>query len=35
MIVVRPDQFIATVLPLVAAQDLATFFDAFMGADGS
>ncbi len=30
MIVVRPDQYIAHVLPIVAHQELAVFFDAFM-----
>tara|TARA_R110002110_G_scaffold211304_1_gene424027 strand:+ start:48974 stop:50848 length:1875 start_codon:yes stop_codon:yes gene_type:complete len=30
LIVVRPDQFVAAVLPLHAHQELATFFDAFL-----
>jgi phenol 2-monooxygenase len=30
MIVVRPDQYIAHILPLYAYTELATFFDGFM-----
>ena len=30
LVVVRPDQYIAHVLPLDAHRDLATFFDGFM-----
>jgi phenol 2-monooxygenase len=30
MVVVRPDQFVAHILPLDAHAELATFFDGFM-----
>ncbi len=30
MVIVRPDQFVAHILPLDAYSELAAFFDAFM-----
>ena len=34
MVVVRPDQHIATILPLIAHAELTAFFDEFLLAPG-